>query len=511
MALCSARESRETDAPGRIRASASASAMEGEQRDTNGGLDVSQRHPVFMSLPSADAPPQQQPRKPKTAPPPPPNEFGYAEGDGADGGAGAFSNSKSGRGGCVLQEEVVVGGTRLTNDGVSSNNYHSMHTPVELRKSPAGGPEHLQISGDTMRSVDESSEGSIDDGSYGNDKFNGLTDGVGWFHAKITVANSIHWANNYKIQALMFLVFICGAAVTIVFADNTVDASVGLLSGGVVTLMSCLSVCYTFLTRPTWRKHPNPIIFFRSLCDIGLVSVLVVTELYKCGTGSCGDTLSDTSCSATAALTQFFLWSSESWFFVMAIDMLSSLQSPFTDYKRNVRRYHSYVWLTGTCSCSLPLIYFVLTLFDALQHWSRVFFLSPFPILRASRNSVTAGPRARARLRIPMDLHPQAAQVTRPRPAISGSSTSSASITPPLMASSPLPLLLTHVSTFRVQVVAALLHLAHFVLGVRYCRHLLGLPALGVGSLGDSSHAPACAALRHNVSLSKHALRSLLP
>jgi hypothetical protein len=235
-----------------------------------------------------------------------------------------------------------------------------MNTPIELRKSPATGVrENLQTGGDPVRSADESSEGSIDDGSYEVGKYNTPNDGAGWFHAKITVGSSIHWANNYKIQAMMFLVFICGAVTTIVFADNTVDASVGLLAGGVITLLSCLSVCYTFLTRPTWRKHPNPIIFFRSLCDIGLVSVLLVTELYKCGSGSCSDTLSEESCSATAALTQFFIWSSESWFFVMAIDMLSSLQSPFTDYKRNVRRYHSYVWLTGTCNLLLALLWYV--------------------------------------------------------------------------------------------------------------------------------------------------------
>ncbi|RLN60152.1 hypothetical protein BBJ28_00014324, partial [Nothophytophthora sp. Chile5] len=195
-----------------------------------------------------------------------------------------------------------------------------------------------------IRSVDESSEDSFDNGSYVTDKIRGgLNEDIGWFHAKIKVESSIHWANNYKIQVFMFLVFIGGAAVTIIFADNTANVSVGLVSGSVITLLCCSSVVYTFLTRPSWRKHPNPIIFFRSLCDISLVSVLLVTELYKCGKGECKEALTGTSCTATAALTQFFLWSSESWFFVMAIDMLSSLQSPFTDYKTNVRRYHVFV------------------------------------------------------------------------------------------------------------------------------------------------------------------------
>lgn len=222
-------------------------------------------------------------------------------------------------------------------------NYHSMRTPVEARKSPAVG-------GDGMRAVDEdgSSEASYDAGSSINDKIQAQNEGLGWFHAKIKVENSIQWANNYKIQSLMFLAMVAGVAVTIALSDNSAGASVGLLCGSAITIVSCSSVMYTFLTRPTWRKHPNPIIFFRSLCDMGLVIVLLVTELYKCGTGSCSTSLSGASCSATAGLTQLFLWSSESWFFVMAIDMLSSLQSPFTDFKSNMRRYHFFVWVTGT-------------------------------------------------------------------------------------------------------------------------------------------------------------------
>ncbi|CAH0479752.1 unnamed protein product [Peronospora belbahrii] len=231
-------------------------------------------------------------------------------------------------------------------DASKTNSYSSMKTPIETSKSMSRSK--------LMRSLDESSEDSIDNGSYVTDKIQGgLNEGIGWFHAKIKVENSIHWANNYKIQCCMFFIFICGAALTVAFADNDADASVGLVAGSVITLFCCSAVVYTFLTRPTWRKHPNPIIFFRSICDICLVAVLLITELYKCGRGDCLNSLTGASCTATAALTQFFLWTSESWFFVMAIDMLSSLQSPFTDYKGNVRRYHGFVWATGLITCIL--------------------------------------------------------------------------------------------------------------------------------------------------------------
>lgn len=266
------------------------------------------------------------------------------------GGAFPFSMADANGRNKPTQQPTGANGTS------TGGNYQSMHTPIESAKKKA--PSSAQASDVQSQRVDDSSEDSYDNGSYLSDKLgaggggaggtggpNG--DGAGWFHAKIQVDNAIQWSNNYKIQLTMFLMLVGGAAVTIVYANNRADSSVGVICGSIITTISCTSVVYTFLTRPTWRKHPNPIIFFRSLCDIGLVSVLLITELYKCGTGNCGTPLSSASCTATAGLTQFFLWSSESWFFVMAIDMLFSLQSPFTDYKRNVRRYHMFVWLTG--------------------------------------------------------------------------------------------------------------------------------------------------------------------
>lgn len=229
----------------------------------------------------------------------------------------------------------------------ASNAYHSMYTPHEHTRAP-GAHSNGSRNGN-MNSVAESSDdGSFDAGSYVTDRIQGMAnDGLGWFHAKIKVENSIHWANNYKIQIAMFFCLLAGATMTLLLADNSAGTSVGLVCGSIITIAACGSVAYTYMTRPAWRKHPNPIIFYRSLCDLGLVAVLLITELYKCGAEGCDRQLEGASCSATAGLTQFFLWGSESWFFVMAIDMLSSLRSPFTDYKSNVRRYHSFVWATS--------------------------------------------------------------------------------------------------------------------------------------------------------------------
>lgn len=229
--------------------------------------------------------------------------------------------------------------------------YYGMHTPVAVAKTLHGGQQQSSHARNlSIRALDKSYEDSSDSST---DHLDPMRDGLGWFHGKIKVENSIQWSKNYKIQTIMFILFIAGCVATVMLANNDAGASVGLLCGSILTILACTAVLFTFLSRPTWKKHPNPLIFFRSLCDLGLVFVLLTTELYKCSNGNCNRQITETGCSTTAGLTQFFLWASESWFFVMAIDMFNSLKSPFTDYRRNVRRYHMFVWLTAAITAIL--------------------------------------------------------------------------------------------------------------------------------------------------------------
>ncbi|OQR97897.1 phosphatidylinositol-4-phosphate-5-kinase (Pi-PIPK-D2) [Thraustotheca clavata] len=182
-------------------------------------------------------------------------------------------------------------------------------------------------------------------------------DRLGWFHAKIRVENTIHWANNFGIQAAMLVYFLCCLAAVIILPHFGKKVSVGLLAGSSVTIVSASAVIYTYMHLPSWKKHPNPLIFYRSLCDLGFVFVLLFTELYKCSDGECTwrsskaltdngtiRVLTEEGCDAAAAFTQFFLLGSECWFAVMSYDMYTSVRSPFTDFKSNVRRYHIFVW-----------------------------------------------------------------------------------------------------------------------------------------------------------------------
>ena len=212
-------------------------------------------------------------------------------------------------------------------DVINDDEYDSVHTPISISntKSPPP-PTH---------------------------------DNIGWFHGKILVDKSkyIHWANNFRIQFIMALAFISSIVLTVLLAPSS--SSIGLLTGGSLTIITCTAVIYTYMKRSTWRKHPNPFIFYRSVCDLCLVLCLLITELYSCTKGTtCEADLPSNLCTLGAGVTQFFLFASESWFFVMAIDMWQSLRSPFTDYKQNKRYYNYFVWgvslLTSILIMSIP-------------------------------------------------------------------------------------------------------------------------------------------------------------
>ncbi|CAK4081961.1 unnamed protein product [Aphanomyces euteiches] len=176
------------------------------------------------------------------------------------------------------------------------------------------------------------------------------------FGDKIHFDLSLQWANNFGIQIFMLIYFLCCLAATIVIPTFS-KVEVGLLAGGSVTILSTAAVIYTYWAMPTWKKHPNPLIFYRSLFDMGFVLVLMITQLYKCYEGRCTieavkdetdfytlQILGENGCNAVAGFTQFFLIGSECWFFVMSVDLFKSVRSPFTDFKHNVRTYHTFVW-----------------------------------------------------------------------------------------------------------------------------------------------------------------------
>jgi hypothetical protein len=76
--------------------------------------------------------------------------------------------------------------------------------------------------------------------------------------------------------------------------------------GGVLTVVSCLSVIVTYLKFQQWRVHPNPLVFWRSVADFCFGSLVIFYSLFGDWENSCPQTL------VAVALT--FCLAAESWY-----------------------------------------------------------------------------------------------------------------------------------------------------------------------------------------------------
>ena len=100
-----------------------------------------------------------------------------------------------------------------------------------------------------------------------------------------------------------------------------------------------------------WKLHPNPLIYWKMVADF-LLAIVAMFSQAGSPSGLSDNTTqhnttdtSDKKCPMdTAMWVQFCLLSSETWFFVMALDLFFSLRNPFTSYKKKYPRYHVVCW-----------------------------------------------------------------------------------------------------------------------------------------------------------------------
>jgi hypothetical protein len=157
---------------------------------------------------------------------------------------------------------------------------------------------------------------------------------------------------------------VCVACAVLAFrAWGKVDAYVGEnVYAGALTVISCLTVVVTYWRFRKWQVHPNPIIFWRTVCDllIGvrfMLSPIVNSadeELFKTFDNHATrwdiDTLPQDVCRWPAFVTQLFYLASETWLAMLSLDLVLSMTNPFTDYRKNLKRYHAISWGLGLAS-----------------------------------------------------------------------------------------------------------------------------------------------------------------
>jgi 1-phosphatidylinositol-4-phosphate 5-kinase len=113
-----------------------------------------------------------------------------------------------------------------------------------------------------------------------------------------------------------------------------------LFSGSTLSLFFCVCVLCSYVHIVPWRRHPSPLIFYRSFSHCFFSLFLMINSYSSYGPGT-------DQCKLLSVLIQFSYFTGECWLLTISVDLILSLTNPFSSYKKNLRRYHIVVWTSG--------------------------------------------------------------------------------------------------------------------------------------------------------------------
>ena len=158
------------------------------------------------------------------------------------------------------------------------------------------------------------------------------------------IRGAIYW---YYFRAL-FPYFSPALAVLmyIIPLTTTNSLSAFLFSGGLLSAVMCSLAILSYIQIVPWRKHPSPLIFYRTAIHLVFSVSLIVNAFDKNGANS-------ESCQTLSFVTQFTFFTGECWLVTIAVDLILSLTNPFTSFKSNMHKYHTVVWVSGVVNAML--------------------------------------------------------------------------------------------------------------------------------------------------------------
>ncbi|KAF0683503.1 Aste57867_24455 [Aphanomyces stellatus] len=118
-------------------------------------------------------------------------------------------------------------------------------------------------------------------------------------------------------------------------ASDMVASQIGATLSAVSTTYILARTLYG--TEKRYRRHPNPLLFWKSAADCAFSLVL------------CSQAMNATNGHprAAAAFSQAMLYASECWFVLMSYDLYACGTNPFQNTKHNTRLYHAAAWGLG--------------------------------------------------------------------------------------------------------------------------------------------------------------------
>ena len=140
--------------------------------------------------------------------------------------------------------------------------------------------------------------------------------------------------------------------------------------GGFIGICGSMTVIIAYVLNPELRVPPLSLLFWRSVSDLGLAIRFIVGPVFThhvCktddqypvldyGTECCNQE----RCKYASVILEFFLIASEAWFLCVTLDLLHSINDPFSTFQGRRKFYHLFSWSAALifAGCTmLPEVY----------------------------------------------------------------------------------------------------------------------------------------------------------
>lgn len=123
--------------------------------------------------------------------------------------------------------------------------------------------------------------------------------------------------------------------------------------GALISLVSCAVIIVSYLWKRKWRRHPNPLIYWKAVVDL----LYALRFLFNWD-----QHVTPLGCRALATATQFLSFATECWFLSMSVNLYQCSTNPFTNLKSNRKGYHAFSW--GISALFAAILWISSTEFD---------------------------------------------------------------------------------------------------------------------------------------------------
>jgi hypothetical protein len=132
------------------------------------------------------------------------------------------------------------------------------------------------------------------------------------------------------------------------------ETTLALIISTGFSILGCTLVIGTYVRWRRLRRHPASLIVVRSALDLLLCVEILVNRLYHWTTANDAGNAAD--CFIFSGISEFLAIAAELFSLMLAMDLYFSITNPFTNYKSNLVRYHSFTW-------SISALFGILVLF----------------------------------------------------------------------------------------------------------------------------------------------------